>query len=182
MRRLLRTLLLAACLTTGTACDRPADPAPVPTPTPAAASDTAATAPADALLGETVYVSVYSHIFYQDERQQIDLAATLSIRNTDPDAAITVTGVRYYDSEGRLVRAYLDAPLTLPPLASRAYVVPEQDRTGGVGANFMVDWHANAAVSRPVIEAVMISTASTLGLSFVSRGHVVRRHGEAPLP
>lgn len=182
MRRLLPSLWLVVCLVAGSACDRPPSPTPDAAPLPVVATDTTALPSADAVLGETVYVSVYSHIFYQDEAQQIDLAATLSIRNTDPDAAITVTGVRYHDSEGRLVRRYLDAPLTLPPLASRAFVVPERDRTGGVGANFMVDWHAATVVSRPVIEAVMISTASTLGLSFVSRGHVVRRHGEAPLP
>lgn len=127
-----------------------------------------------ALIRQTLYVPVYSHIFFQDEVREIDLAATLSVRNTDPQHPITVTSVRYYDSAGRLVRQYGEGAAVLPPLSSRAHVVGERDRTGGVGANFMVDWEASVQVSAPIVEAVMISTAGSQGISFVSRGQVVR--------
>ena len=163
-------LLLAGC------SDEPISP-------PDSAPALEAAAPADearppAAVRETVYVPVYSHIYFQDEAREVDLAATLSIRNTDPEHAITITAVEYYDSAGRLVRRYGDGPDPLTPLASRAHVVGERDRTGGVGANFLVVWESASRVSRPVIEAVMISTAGTQGISFVSRGRVVRPLGD----
>lgn len=134
------------------------------------------------MVAETVYVPAYSHIFSQDGSRQIDLSATLSIRNTDADRAIRVRSVRYVDSDGRLVRTYGDGATVLAPLASRAYVVEERDRTGGVGASFLVDWEADAAVSAPIVEAVMISTAGTQGISFVTRGTTVRPLVPLPAP
>lgn len=153
-----------------------------PSPRPLAAPDTAqfvlADEPAEA--GQTVYVPVYSHVFHGDGTRELDLTATLSIRNTDPDLPITITAVEYYDSSGRLVRRYLEQARRLGPLASEAFVVEDRDRTGGVGANFLVAWQAATEVRPPIVEAVMISTAQSQGISFVSRGEVVRAFGGAP--
>lgn len=132
-----------------------------------------------AVVGQVVYVPVYSHIYFRDGGRDVALAATISVRNTDPEHPISVATVEYYDSAGQFVRRYGEGVVVLPPLASQAYVVGEQDRTGGVGANFIVEWEASVQVSAPIIEAVMISTASTQGISFVSRGQVVRSLGEA---
>lgn len=131
-----------------------------------------------AVVGELVYVPAYSHVFHQDGSREMNLTTTLSIRNTDPDHPITITGVRYFNSGGSLIRNYLEQPLQLAPLASRAFVVEERDKAGGVGANFTVQWQAGVQVARPIIEAVMITTASTQGISFVSRGQAVRSLGE----
>ena len=138
--------------------------------------------PAEAVAGAVVYVPVYSHIYHQDGTRQIDLAATLSIRNTDPERSITVASVAYYDSDGRLMRDRLDRPLVLAPLGTRSFVVQEQDRTGGSGANFLVTWSASASVSEPLVETVMISTASSQGLSFVGEGRTVRAFEAAQTP
>ncbi|WP_412062760.1 DUF3124 domain-containing protein [Rubrivirga sp. IMCC45206] len=174
--RLLR-YALALALLGAVGC---ADPAPAPTvPAESAApADTSSVGPA--VIAETVYVPAYSHIYSQDGSRKIDLSATLSIRNTDPDRAIRVRAVRYVDSDGRLVRTYGDDVMVLPPLASRAFVVEERDLTGGVGASFLVDWEAGAAVSAPIIEAVMISTAGAQGISFVTRGTTVRPLAPTP--
>jgi len=152
--------------------------APAPPAAPAA-RDTAQAAPipAEAVVGQTVYVPVYSHIFHQDGSRELDLTVTLSIRNTDPGRTLTVADVGYYDSAGRRVRRYGEGPFRLGPLASEAFVVEQRDRTGGVGANFLVVWHAEAELSPPIIEAVMISTAQAQGISLVSRGEVVRTLG-----
>ncbi len=123
---------------------------------------------ASASTGEVVYVPTYSHIFTHDGTRDFDLAVTLSIRNTDPEHPITISRVRYFNSDGALVRSYVESPRQLRPLASMSVVIQEKDRTGGVGDNFLVRWQANQVVSEPVIEAVMISTASTQGISFVS--------------
>ncbi len=134
--------------------------------------------PEGARSGAVVYVPVYSHIYHNDGDRRFKLAVTLSLRNTDPRRSVTVASVAYYDSDGRLVREYLDAPLTLGPLVSRAYVVAASDDTGGSGANFLVTWSAETSVAEPLIETVMISTASSQGLSFTGQARVVQRLGE----
>ena len=60
--------------------------------------------------GQFLYVPVYSHIYTGDKERPFNLAVTLSIRNTDPRSSLRLTAVDYYDTEGRLVRSYLDAP------------------------------------------------------------------------
>ena len=140
-----------------------------------ASSERASVAVADPghAYGQTLYVPVYSHIYYREATRKIDLTATLSVRNTDPDDAITVSRVDYYDSDGRYVRGYADPPFLLGSLATRSFVVDELDRSGGSGANFIVEWSANEPVSDPVVEAVMISVASSSGISFVMRARVI---------
>ena len=127
-----------------------------------------------------VYASAYSQIYHGAGTTSYDLATTLSIRYADPRQSITVAAVSYYDSDGRLVREYLDAPLTLGPLASRSYVVAANDDTGGSGANFLVRWEGR--VTEPLIETVMISTASSQGLSFKGDVRVVQRVGAGGKP
>jgi len=128
---------------------------------------------AEAVVGETVYIPVYSHIYQRNLSRTFNLTATLSIRNTDLNAPITIKKVYYYDSSGKLVHKYLDSPRIIDPLSSTSFVVEEEDLRGGVGASFLVLWEAKNNVNKPVFEAVMISTAQNQGLSFVSEGRVV---------
>lgn len=123
--------------------------------------------------GQTVYVPVYSHIYSGNRERPFNLAVTLSIRNTDPGQQISLTGVDYYDSEGKLVKPYLESSQILGPLGSIRYVVKESDTSGGSGANFVVTWRAETAVNPPIIESVMIGTQSQQGISFTSRGQVL---------
>ncbi len=126
-------------------------------------------------MGQTIYVPVYSHIQYFDGRRVFNLAVTLSVRNTDLAKPITITSVRYYDSEGKLVRQYLSNHLPLAPMASAEFFVAQQDTTGGIGANFIVEWIAAELVTEPVVEAVMIGMAGTpQGISFISPGRVIK--------
>ena len=125
------------------------------------------------LTGQTVYVPVYSHIYSGTKNLPFYLTATLSIRNTDFHLPITITAVDYYDSEGGLVKKYITAPVALKGMASMRYIVKETDTTGGSGANFIVRWRSDAAVTPPLMESVMISTKSSQGVSFTSRGQAV---------
>ena len=127
-------------------------------------------------LGQTVYVPVYSHIFADDRYRDRPflLTATLSVRNTDPERPFTLQRVDYYDSEGALLQRYLEAPVTLAPLASTHYIVPESEAKGGAGAKFLIEWQAPAAVSEPIIEAVMIGTKLQQGISFISTGRAIK--------
>ncbi|MEE4262709.1 MAG: DUF3124 domain-containing protein [Desulfobacteraceae bacterium] len=124
--------------------------------------------------GQTVYVPIYSHIYSGVKGRPFDLAATLSIRNTNLKNPITLVSVKYYDSDGKLVEDYLKNPQQLDALVSTRYIITEADKAGGSGANFMVVWKSDQNVNPPIIEAVMIGTHSGQGISFVSRGQVIK--------
>lgn len=123
--------------------------------------------------GQTVYVPAYSHIYSGDREQPFLLTVTLSIRNCDPRQPMTVTVVDYYETQGRLLKKYLEKPLVLAPLESARYVVAQSDKAGGSGANFIVEWQAEQAVNLPIIETIMIGTQSQQGISFTSRGQAI---------
>jgi len=123
--------------------------------------------------GQTVYVPIYSHIYSGLKGRPFSLAATLSIRNTDPKHSITLLSVKFYDSDGKLIKEYLDKPAELKAMASTRYILTEGDTAGGSGANFLVKWQSQTKVNPPLIEGVMIGTRSGQGISFVSRGQVI---------
>ena len=124
--------------------------------------------------GQLLYVPVYSHIYTGDKERPFNLAVTLSIRNTDSRGVLRLTMVDYYDTDGNLVRHYLDKPRDLGPLASIRYVVAEKDVKGGSGANFLVRWESDAPVNCPVVESVMIGAQSGQGISFTSQAREIQ--------
>jgi hypothetical protein len=128
--------------------------------------------------GQTVYVSVYSHIYSGLKGRPFDLAATLSIRNTDLKNPISIVSVNFYDTDGKLLKEYIKEPLQLKALVSTRYVIREAEIGGGSGANFIVKWKSEKKVNPPIIEAIMIGTRSGQGISFVSSGQVVKDQTE----
>ncbi len=124
--------------------------------------------------GQTLYIPIYSHIYSGVKGRPFDLAATLSIRNTNLRNPITLVSVKYYDSDGKLVEDYLKNPKQLKALVTTRYIITEGDKAGGSGANFIVVWKSDRKVNPPIIEAVMIGTHSGQGISFVSRGQVIK--------
>ncbi len=123
--------------------------------------------------GQALYVPAYSHIFIGHRSRTYKLSITLSIRNIDPKASLTLTTVDYHDTDGNLSKHFLDAPVVLGPMASTRYVVPVQENAGGSGANFVVRWQADHKINPPIVESVMIGTQSQQGISFTSRGQVI---------
>jgi hypothetical protein len=123
--------------------------------------------------GQLIYVPAYSHIYSGDRERPFLLTVTLSIRNIDPVHPLRIVTVDYYETQGRLVRTYLDKPVLLKPLESLRYVIAEKDKSGGSGANFMVRWQADALMNPPIVEAIMIGTQAQQGVSFLSRGREV---------
>jgi hypothetical protein len=138
-----------------------------------------------AAAGQTIYVPAYSHIATSDDARPFDLAVTLSIRNTDRARPIVVRSVRYHDQAGRLVREYATEAkaIRVAPLAAAEFFIKESDTAGGSSASFLVEWAAEHAVTPPVVETVMIGTASTQGISFTCPGRVVaERSSTRPAP
>ena len=123
--------------------------------------------------GQTLYVPVYSEIPYGDRDHTLELTVTLSIRNIDRKIAVMVRKVDYYNAKGERVRSYTQEPRVLSPLAAVEFVIKASDRSGGISAGFIVEWESEHLCVPPVVEAVMISTASTQGISFASRARIL---------
>jgi hypothetical protein len=125
-------------------------------------------------MGQTIYVPVYSYIYHDDRNKTYNLTATLSIRNSDLTNPIIITSVPYNNSAGLLVRQYLERPIQIAALASTNFVIDSSDTSGGLGANFIVEWIAQTEVSLPVVEAVMIGSSFQQGISWISPGKVIK--------
>ena len=123
--------------------------------------------------GQTLYVPVYSEIPYGDRDHTLELTVTLSIRNIDRRVLVMVRKVDYYNSKGEFVRSYIQEPRALPPLAAVEFIIRASDRSGGISAGFVVEWESENLCVPPVVEAVMISTASSRGISFLSPARIV---------
>lgn len=126
----------------------------------------------DVTTGQTIYVPAYSEMSITSNRT-LDLAVTLTVHNTDFDHPIILTSVRYYDTQGQLLREYLVEPRQLAPLASTDFFVAANEQSGGLGTNFIVEWVAEQPVFEPIVEAVMLNTSNNQGISLTSPGRVI---------
>ena len=171
--------LVAAVALAGTACREPR-PDPATLGSSASRLKPATTAPAEPAVRRTVYVPVYSSLYLGLEAgpETLELAATLSIRNTSARHPVVLEFVRYYDSHGTLVREYLERRSELAPLGSVEYVIRNRDTAGGPGAKFLVGWTGTAGMDEPLIEAIMIGQKGSAGWSFTASGRVVKDGGE----
>jgi len=125
------------------------------------------------------YVPIYSSLHVADHAQPIDLGATLSLRNVSDRTPVVLLGVDYYDSDGALVRSFLDQPAELGPLTSAEFFIARPDRAGGSGANFLVHWALREDGPDLLAEAVMHGRDGTAGVSFVSQGRIVESRSSA---
>ncbi|QDV44627.1 hypothetical protein Enr13x_44950 [Stieleria neptunia] len=117
--------------------------------------------------GQRLYVPAYSHVYHQ-KGEPYPLTVTLNIRNTDDTNEIAITSARYFDTAGKELRSLLKKPLRLAPLAATEFVIARDDKMGGAGASFIVEWQAGTKVTQPVVETVMVDTTNTQGLSFIA--------------
>lgn len=129
---------------------------------------------------QVVYLPVYSHTYINDSADPYRLSATVTVRNVDPRYALVLDSVRYHDSQGRVIRSYVEHSTELAPLGSVEYFVRPSDTRGGTGASVLVAWSAREPVSPPLVEAVMVGTTGGQGVSFLSRGIVIEGLGSLP--
>ncbi len=129
--------------------------------------------------GELIYVPIYSEIYYGDAGKTIELAITLSIHNTDLNHPIKVKSVNYHNKKGKLISKLVQQPIILAPLETSNFMIGEKDRTGGTGANFIVEWNTQEIVSSPIIEAIMVTTQMNQGISFTTAGKITKKFGSS---
>lgn len=125
-------------------------------------------------MGQVVYIPVYSHVYTGDNQREFQLTATITVRNTDLRTPITIASADYYNSAGKLIKQYAKSPVTVFPLSSVKFVINESDTLGGSGAGLVITWKSKLGVNPPLAEAVMIGAKSQQGISFSSRGIVVK--------
>lgn len=116
------------------------------------------------------YLSVYSHIYTNSQHRIHELTATISLRNVNPEDTIYISKADFYNTEGQLIKRFLDHPIFIAPMETFEMVIEETDNSGGSGANFIFDWLKNLSSADPLFEGVMISTAGQQGLSFTTQG------------
>lgn len=109
--------------------------------------------------GQSLYLPIYSHIWHGDlsKPNQPDktlVSVSVSIRNTDPAKSIRIRSAQYFDTQGKKLREYVTAPLTLGPMATYELFVPRSDDTGGSGANFVITWQSDKPANPPIVEAL----------------------------
>lgn len=132
--------------------------------------------------GETVYVPAYARVHHLKLKDRTAaLVTTLAIHNTDLERPLVLRSVKYYAENGQLLHEYIKRARLLPPLATAIYyLAPEDAGKTGIGANAVVEWVAEKPVSKPLIESIMVSTDSTLGISFVSPGYTIKKTESKP--
>jgi hypothetical protein len=126
--------------------------------------------------GQSLYLAIYSHLYHGDVNPRTGkpsetlVSTHVSIRNTDMKTPLKVTSARYYNTEGKLLREYLPAPKTIPPLGTLELYVPRSDSSGGSGANFIIDWSAERPINPPLVEALHADIREARTLLFVTTG------------
>lgn len=138
------------------------------------------------VVGQTIYVPIYPQVYFRPKKEVLDLVVTLSIRNTDLSHPIIIRSVVYYDSNGKLVKQYLEKPWQIGALASTSFLVVKTDKSDSIGPKFIVEWIAQKNVSKPIVEAVMVGNNTSadgtvsMGVSFVIPGQVIKEIGTSP--
>jgi hypothetical protein len=128
----------------------------------------------DSLTNNLMYVPAYSQVYSMNSTKEealVNLSVTLSIRNTDINNTIIIRSIKYYKNNGELVKDFIEYPMELAPMASENYFISASDKTGGIGANFIVEWSSEEKITNPFIEALMLGGLGNYGYSWSSIGY-----------
>jgi hypothetical protein len=130
--------------------------------------------------GQTVYIPSYANVISGPPLYMVvPLRANLVIHNTDPSQAISIDRIDEYDTEGKKVSGYLTAPVILNPLGAMRVVVKESKKEAeGLGANFIIQWHAEQKVNEPIIDCLIIGSLGAQGFSFTTQGRIIKEQAE----
>jgi hypothetical protein len=124
---------------------------------------------------DVIYVPIYSDIYVDEQNQNSQLSATLSIRNTSLSDSLIISQIDYFNTIGTLVRSFISKPISLPPLGTVNYVIEKQDETGGSGANFIVALSATNPDIKPLVQAIMIGEDGNKGFAFSMDGYSIKQ-------
>lgn len=110
--------------------------------------------------GQTLYLPIYSHIWHGNKivdgkyPVKSQVSALVSIRNTSLKTPIRITTARYYSTDGKLLKEYLEKPVEIGAMGTLELFVERKESEGGSGANFIIQWDATSSTNPPMVEAV----------------------------
>jgi len=132
------------------------------------------TVPADSLESGSTFISVYAQIYVRSLNDQTGLTSTISIHNPNIKDQIYIDKAVCYNTHGEAIRTYFDQPVYVNPMETLQIVIDGLDNEGGTGANFVFDWRIKSTLNEPIMEAIMITTSSNQGISFVTNGKKIK--------
>ena len=168
------SLVLAVVLLLAS-CDSATVDAPAPVGGPRVSEDRSPDPDLDLVTGQTIFVPAYTEILLGRDRRLL-LSTSIAIHNAAVSEPLIVQSVRHYDTDGNLIKEYVEQPLQLGPLATRVFAVERPETGMGAGSNFIVEWAAQKAIYEPVVEAVMVGSAGTQGFSLISPERVMKHN------
>lgn len=129
--------------------------------------------------GQTLYLPIYSDIWHGDRvvdgRYPLKnpVSALVSIRNTSLKTSIKLISARYFSTDGKLLKQFVQAPRTIAPMGTYELFVEKQESMGGSGANFIIQWEAGTATNPPVVEAIHADIKGHSTFTFVTTAHPI---------
>ena len=126
--------------------------------------------------GSVIYVPIYRSFYqiYGSSRDAYNLTSTACLHNTDPKQAIKVLCIDYYDSSGKLVKKFIDEPLTIKPWNSKEITIQPRTEPEDFGGNLIVRWKSDQPANPPIVEVLMTGQFLNRGVSFMTRGVEVK--------
>ena len=123
--------------------------------------------------GQTLYIP--SPTSFVAGTYSFDVRATVYIHNTDPTNAITITGIDFYNSGGKLMEKYVTQPVKLNALAAtRVNVKQPLEGEDGMAAHFVIQWQSEHKVVEPLINGWLTGVSGTRGFSFTSYPRIIQ--------
>lgn len=115
------------------------------------------------------YLSIYSQNYSTSEHKTHNLTSMISMRNASDKDTIYLLRAEYYDTHGKSIRKYFNAPIFLAPMETTEIIIDEIDVSGGTGSNFIIEWKIPQNTPEPIFEGIMSSTMGQQGLSFTTQ-------------
>ncbi len=129
--------------------------------------------------GQLIFVPAYSSIRVADKGDDLS-ASHVSVRNTSTDESITLRFVDLFGDNGTVLRNFLKEETEIPPMGSRLFIVKQDEKLGGAGSNYLIEWTSRTSVTPPFVESVTYRYAGTKAMAFTSPSTVLRQVNATP--
>ena len=126
--------------------------------------------------GSTIFVPAYRSFYqiYGSARDSYALTSTAFLHNIDPKQTIEILSIEFFDSEGKLIKNLLEAPLLIKPRNSREITIQPRTQHEDCAAHLIVRWKSGQPANTPVVEVLMVGQVLNRGISFNTQGYEVK--------
>jgi hypothetical protein len=134
-------------------------------------------AAAEMSTGGTIFVPAYRSFYqiYGSTRDSYALTSTAFLHNIDPKQSIEVLSIEFFDSEGKLIKNLLEAPLLIKPRNSKEITIQPRTQPEDCAAHLSVHWKSSHPANTPLVEVLMVGQVLNRGISFLTQGYEVKK-------